>query len=79
MRNEKMCPNFFFCSLFRLDGCRLSEISCVFLVSALKSNPSHLKHLELKDNNLDDPHVKELCGLLKTVRSVHLLFVTTVM
>lgn len=53
-----------FYSLFRLKHCSVSAISCAFLVSALKPGDSHLRELDLSQNNLQDSDVKQLLDLV---------------
>ncbi|KAK6291311.1 hypothetical protein J4Q44_G00380770, partial [Coregonus suidteri] len=43
-----------------LSGCGVTEKGCTSLVSALKSNPSHLRELDLSNNDLKDSGVKLL-------------------
>nr|XP_046190107.1 NLR family CARD domain-containing protein 3-like isoform X1 [Oncorhynchus gorbuscha] len=43
-----------------LSGCGVTEEGCASLVSALESNPSHLRELDLSSNDLKDSGVKLL-------------------
>ncbi|KAM9391234.1 NLR family CARD domain-containing protein 3-like isoform 3-T6 [Salvelinus alpinus] len=43
-----------------LSGCLVTEEGCASLVSALRSNPSHLRELDLSNNDLKDSGVKLL-------------------
>ncbi|KAL0160751.1 hypothetical protein M9458_044476, partial [Cirrhinus mrigala] len=47
-----------------LCGCRITEEQCLILTSALKSNPSHLRELDLSENQLEDSGVENLGVLL---------------
>ncbi|CAI5659941.1 unnamed protein product [Oreochromis niloticus] len=49
----------------RLSGCLITEDGCDFLVSALRSNPSHLKELDLSYNHPGDSGESLLCAQLK--------------
>uniref|UniRef100_A0A674AAF1 B30.2/SPRY domain-containing protein n=1 Tax=Salmo trutta TaxID=8032 RepID=A0A674AAF1_SALTR len=48
----------------RLSGCGVTEEGCDSLVSALRSNPSHLRELDLSNNDLKDSGVKLLSAVL---------------
>uniref|UniRef100_A0A672QZK8 NACHT LRR and PYD domain-containing protein n=1 Tax=Sinocyclocheilus grahami TaxID=75366 RepID=A0A672QZK8_SINGR len=49
--------------LCRLSDCGLKDEGCAALASALKSNPSHLRELNLSGNKLGDSGVKLLSDL----------------
>ncbi|XP_032412611.1 NACHT, LRR and PYD domains-containing protein 12-like [Xiphophorus hellerii] len=53
--------------ILRLLGCSFSKISCDYLASTLKSNPTRLTRLNLEGNNLEDSDVQQLKNLVKTV------------
>ncbi|XP_029940296.1 NLR family CARD domain-containing protein 3-like, partial [Salarias fasciatus] len=48
---------------------QLSDSECEVISSALKSDPSHLKHLNLSGNNLEDSSVEMLCSGLGSPNS----------
>ncbi|XP_030266512.1 NACHT, LRR and PYD domains-containing protein 1-like [Sparus aurata] len=49
----------------RLSGCLITEEGCTSLVSALDSNPSHLRELDLSYNHPGDSGVKQLSARLE--------------
>ncbi|XP_077073437.1 ribonuclease inhibitor-like isoform X2 [Siphateles boraxobius] len=56
--------NYCYFSVFSLSECRITEKQSLILTSALKSNPSHLRELNLSRNKLGDSGVKPLSDLL---------------
>ncbi|XP_039505920.1 ribonuclease inhibitor-like, partial [Pimephales promelas] len=57
--------NYCYFSVFSLSVCSITEKQSLILTSALKSNPSHLRELDLSENNLGNTGVKHLCAVLK--------------
>ena len=51
--------------VFRLSGCLVTEEGCVSLASALSSNPSHLRELDLSYNHPGDSGEKLLSAGLE--------------
>ncbi len=51
--------------LYRLSKCGVTDEGCAALASALRSNPSHLRYLNLFGNKLGDSAVKLLSDGLK--------------
>ncbi|KAK3511451.1 hypothetical protein QTP70_008891 [Hemibagrus guttatus] len=49
----------------RLCDCNISDEGCAALTSALRSNPSHLRELDLSWNKLGDSRVKSLSAVLE--------------
>ncbi|XP_065138239.1 NLR family CARD domain-containing protein 3-like isoform X2 [Paramisgurnus dabryanus] len=49
----------------KLKDCGVTEDGCVQLSSALRSNPSHLRELDLSWNHVGDSGVKHLCDVLE--------------
>ena len=52
-------------SLFRLYNSKTTEEGCYYLASALMTNPSHLRELDLGGNKLRDSGINHLSAALK--------------
>ena len=52
--------------VFSLSGCLVTEEGCAALASALNSNPSNMRELDLSNNDLQDSGVKLLSAGLKS-------------
>uniref|UniRef100_A0A8C1YPH2 Uncharacterized protein n=1 Tax=Cyprinus carpio TaxID=7962 RepID=A0A8C1YPH2_CYPCA len=53
--------------LYRLSYCGITDEGCAALASALRSNPSHLRELNLSENKIGDL-VSCLCPLMQILR-----------
>ncbi|XDV23266.1 hypothetical protein PO909_027919 [Leuciscus waleckii] len=51
--------------ILSLRECSITEKQCLILTSALKSNPSHLRELDLRKNTIENTGVNHLCDVLK--------------
>ncbi|KAK3517592.1 hypothetical protein QTP70_012950 [Hemibagrus guttatus] len=51
----------------RMRKCGVSNEGCAALTSALRSNPSHLRELDLSNNNVGDSVVKSLSAVLENL------------
>ncbi|KAL0160843.1 hypothetical protein M9458_044568, partial [Cirrhinus mrigala] len=47
----------------------ITEKQCIILTSALKSNPSHLRELNLSGNKIENKGLEFLCDILKDSHS----------
>ncbi|XP_047188360.1 NLR family CARD domain-containing protein 3 isoform X5 [Scophthalmus maximus] len=63
---QRLIPAVRNCRKARFIHCRLSETHCEVVASALKSDPSHLRELDLNSNNLKDSGVKVLSAGLES-------------
>ncbi|XP_053283425.1 NLR family CARD domain-containing protein 3-like, partial [Pleuronectes platessa] len=63
---RRLIPALRNCRKAKLCDCGLSETHWEVLATALKSDPSHLRELDLSDNNLQDSRVKQLCSGLES-------------
>ncbi len=65
--------------LYRLRKCGVTDEGCAALASALRSNPSHLRELDLSENKLGDSGRKLLSDLkddpLETLEYCECLFI----
>ncbi|KAM3622083.1 uncharacterized protein V6R79_020186 [Siganus canaliculatus] len=64
---QRLLPAVRNCRTARLSGCELTAMHCSILASALKSEPSHLRELDLSSNYLDSPAVKLLSDGLESL------------
>ncbi|XP_034548765.1 NLR family CARD domain-containing protein 3-like [Notolabrus celidotus] len=62
----RLMPAVRICRKAQFDRCGLSDTHCEVVASALKSNPSHLRELNLSRNKLQDSGVERLSAGLKS-------------
>uniref|UniRef100_A0A8C6SDB5 Uncharacterized protein n=1 Tax=Neogobius melanostomus TaxID=47308 RepID=A0A8C6SDB5_9GOBI len=54
------------CRKAEFSGCKLSKVHLEVVASALKSSPSHLRHLDLNNNSVVNSEMKVLCDGLQS-------------